>query len=110
MTIVAHMSQLLDILDRLQQLPSERYSPLDKQLLRELLSATLHNLHELYPDHLSHYQRYRLISNLHSLELQFLAITPGNEVPEHVWPTVQEALQLTINATLANISDAHGKS
>lgn len=109
MTAIVHLAQLRYTLERLQALPSKEYAAANKKLLRELLTATLKSLHDLYPDSLSFDQRYRFVYNLNSLELQFLAITPGNEVPVHLWASVHATLQSTIETALADIGDAHRK-
>lgn len=95
------LGQLSYTLKRLQELSSVPSTAEDKKVLRELLSFVIKTLQQLYPDNLSFPQRYQLLQNLHLLEQQFLAITPGPEVPTTRWQSVRHTLQVTLETTLA---------
>lgn len=110
MPFAAHLAQLRYTLERLHELPCTPNTAAHKKSLRELLTVTIKTLHELYPDGLSYQQRYRFVYNLQELERRFLALTPGSSVPIELWPDVHQTLQITIEAALTDLGNAHRKA
>jgi hypothetical protein len=100
------LSRLHYTLWKLRALPTAHYDAEAKHLLRKQLSATINDIHTLYPDGLAAVQRYRLLHNLTVLQNQFMAISPGGAVPVTMWPAVHQALTTSIETTLADVAEA----
>lgn len=104
------LSKLRHTLTQLKPLATAAYTPAEQQTLRAQLAITLTNLRDLYPDHLSSDQKYRLLHNLtlleqqaHSLPEAAATLTPSVSQ----WRALNAALRAAIEDALSDYALAH---